>query len=196
MWGTLKVDTKKMPNGLRELRNLTQVARPAGIGGAEIHASSGWCWTIDNPGGGDPVASGTCAGTGAAFTMARGWYDCFEYKIAEVRNWDPYANIPSGTGYTLSIGARDGAGTNNHNTITSWEVRLDPDFHAGVKGDSIAGGTTPEFGESVTIPGHLMTPGLHKVAVITSARDRCTGAGIPTRDGEVSGVLAIPLKVN
>jgi hypothetical protein len=196
LWRTVTVKTKNMPNGLRELRNLTQVARPAGVGGAEIHASSGWCWTIDIPGNGAPVASGTCAGTGKDFTMARGWYDCFEYKIAEVRNWDPYANIPSGTPYTIKVGARDGAGENNHNTITSWEVRLDPDFHAGVKGDSVAGGTTPVYGLAVTIPGHLMTSGVRKLVVITSAKGSCSGAGIPSQNGEVSGVMAIPLKVN
>jgi hypothetical protein len=196
LWRTVTVKTKNMPNGLRELRNLTQVARPAGVGGAEIHASSGWCWTIDIPDNGAPVASGTCTGTGADFTMARGWYDCFEYKIAEVRNWDPYTPIISGNDYTLKIGARDGAGPNNHNTITSWEVRLDPDFHAGVKGDSITGGTMPASGVSATIPGRLMTRGPHKVAVITSAKGSCSGAGIPSQNGEVSGVLAIPLKVN
>jgi hypothetical protein len=194
-WDSVTVDTEEVPNGLREVRNLTKVVRPASAGGAEIHASSGWCWTIANTGGGAPVDSGTCE-TSPTFTMARGWYDCFEYKIAEVRNWDPYANIQSGADYTLTIGGRDGSGPNNHNLITGWEVRLDPDFHAGDTGDLIDSGSTPAYGVPVTIDGSLMTPGVHRVTVITSANGACTGSGIPSQNGEVSGVLAIPVKVN
>jgi len=78
LWATVQVNTALMPNGLREFRNLTVVQRPDN---AELHASSGWCWTITG-GTGTPVASGTCATTPQS-TMARGWYDCFEYKIAE-----------------------------------------------------------------------------------------------------------------
>jgi hypothetical protein len=191
LWATVQVETEFIPNGLREFRNLTSVRRPDS---AEIHASSGWCWTIDN-GTGTPVASGTCATTPLS-TMARGWYDCFEYKIAETRNWTyPYSGISRGTGYTLKIGARDGAGANN--LITGWEVRLDPDFHAGNNGSLIASGSTPATGTSVTIPGSLLTAGVHKLVVIASANGNCTsGAGIVPQDGEVSAVFAVPIKVN
>jgi hypothetical protein len=196
LWGTVQVNTAFIPNGLREFRNLTSVRRPDG---AEIHASSGWCWNISNTGGGTPVASGTCATT-AKTTMARGWYDCFEYKIAEARNWDyPYAGLPRSTAYTLQIGARDGASAAN-NVFTSWEVRLDPDFHAGVNGSLIASGTGAANGQSVTIPASLMTAGVHRLVVIGSANARCTTAGpsggSAPQDGEVSGVFNVAIKVN
>jgi hypothetical protein len=199
-WDSVTFDTHVMPNGLRELRNLTKVVRPADPGqsdGAEIHASSGWCWTIDNPGGGAPVASGTCTGTGADFTMARGWYDCFEYKLAEVREWDPYANIPHGADYDIKISGRDGAGDNN--LMTGWEVRLDPNFHHDITGYPVASGAGSTSGRTVTIPAGQMTTGVHKLAVIGFANDNCntsTGAGIKPQNGEVSAVLLIPIKVN
>jgi hypothetical protein len=191
-WATVQVNTTFVPNGLREFRNLTSVRRPDG---AEIHASSGWCWNIVN-GTTAPVASGTCETT-PKHTMARGWYDCFEYKIAEVRNWDyPYAGVPRSTAYTLQIGAREGAGI--HNLITSWEVRLNPDFHNGNNGSLIASGTTPAHGQLVTINGSLLTgPKVHRLVVIASSNDRCiSGEGIVPQNGELSAVFAVPLKVN
>jgi hypothetical protein len=193
LWDTVQVITDSMPNGLRELRNLTIVDRP---NDTRLEASSGWCWTIEN-GGGTPVASGTCTGTGANFTMARGWYDCFEYKIAEVRNWDPYAAIPHGVNYTLSISGRDGAGDNID--MTGWEVRLDPNFHRDTLGFKVDSGGGSVFGRSVTIPAARMTAGLHRLVVMGSANNYCTtptGEGIKPQNGEVSAVLAIPLKVN
>lgn len=195
LWGTVQINTASIPNGLREFRILTGVKRPDN---AEIHATSGWCWTVAN-GTGAPVASGTCIDTPKT-TMARGWYDCFEYKIAEVRLWDyPYAGVARATAYTLRIGARDGASSTN-NVFTSWEVRLDPDFHAGSNGTLIASGSAPAYGQSITIAGSLMTAGVHRLVVIGSANATCTTAGpnggIAPQDGEVSGVFVVPIKVN
>jgi hypothetical protein len=195
-WATVQVNTlsPRIPNGLRELRNLTIVERP---NDTHLEASSGWCWTIKNDTT-PPVASGTCA-TSPTFTMARGWYDCFEYKIAEVRNWDPYANIPHGADYQLTIGGRDGAGDNNNTLITGWEVRLDPNFHAvpQVLGTAIDSGATPANGKVVTIRAANMTTGMHKLVVISHAKgNNCTEPGKPSQSGEVSAVLAIPIKVN
>jgi hypothetical protein len=192
-WDTVQVNTAFIPNGLREFRNLTSVRRPDG---AEIHASSGWCWTIAN-GTTAPVASGTCETT-PKHTMARGWYNCFEYKIAEARNWDyPYAGIARNASYTLQIGAREGAG--DHNLITSWEVRLNPEFHAvpAFNGSLIASGTGPANGQNVTISGSLLTgPKVHRLVVIASSNDSCSLAGHTPEDGELSAVFAVPLKVN
>src|SRR5918992_339724 len=160
---TVQVNTAFIPNGLREFRNLTSVRRPDS---AEIHATSGWCWTIAN-GSAAPVNSGTCATTPQT-TMARGWYDCFEYKISEVRNWTyPYSGIARNASYTVQIGAREGAGT--HNLITSWEVRLNPDFHNGNNGSLVASGSSPANGQSVTINGSLLTAGVHRLVVIASS---------------------------
>jgi hypothetical protein len=194
-WDTVQVNTANISNGLREFRILTTVRRPDG---AEIHASSGWCWTIKN-GTAPDTSSGTCVSTPKS-TMARGWYDCFEYKIAEVDNYDyPYGGVPPSAAYTLQIGAHDGASDAN-NVFTSWEVRLDPDFHAGVNGSLIASGTGPVNARSVTIPASLMTSGVHRLVVIGSANARCTTAGpeggSAPQDGEVSGVFNLPIKVN
>lgn len=195
LWGTVQVNTASLTNGLREFRNLTSVRRPDN---AEIHASSGWCWTIAN-GSGTPAASGTCVDTPET-TMARGWYDCFEYKLAEARHWDyPYGGIPRSAAYTLEIGARDGASPAN-DVFTSWEVRLDPNFHAGNNGSLIASGTGPAYGRSVTIPASLLTAGVHRLVVIGSANGTCTttgpNGGIAPQDGEVSAVFNVAIKVN
>jgi hypothetical protein len=194
-WDSVTVDTSRMRNGLRELRNLTKVERPDGT---EIHASSGWCWTIAHPYGGTPIASGTCTGTGANFTMARGWYDCFEYKLAEVRNWNPYTSIPRGAAYNLIISGRDGAGDNN--LMTGWEVRLDPNFHHDTLGFKVDSGGGSAVGRTVTIPASQMTgPKVHKLVVIGSANGQCTATGpsggIVPQNGEVSAAFAIPIKV-
>jgi len=195
LWATVTVNTANIPNGLREFRNLTSVKRPDN---AELHASSGWCWNISN-GTAAPVPSGTCADTPKS-TMARGWYDCFEYKIAETRHYDyPFGGVPRSTAYTLEIGARDGASSAN-NVFTSWEARLDPDFHAGVNGTLIASGSSPANGVNITIPASHMTAGVHRLVVIGSANANCTTAGpsggLAPQNGEVSGVFSIPIKVN
>ena len=196
------VNTRDMPNGLREFRNLTKVER---AGGDEIHASSGWCWNVNNASSlstDPPGPSGTCA-TAPNQTSARGWYSCFEYKIAEVRNWAaetapakpyPFTGIQANTDYTLTIGARDGAGMLGHTDFDRWEVRLNPDFHAGDRGDLIASGTGPANGETVTIDGptYLTGPKVHKVVVLGFSNDNCS----TNQRGELAAVFAFPLKVN
>jgi hypothetical protein len=188
----VEVNTTQVSSGLREFRILTAVRRPDN---AEIRATSGWCWQIAN--GGTNVNSGDCAQKPLS-TLARGWYDCFEYKIAETRDWTyPYGGIPSNTDYTLTIGARDG-GSSANTDLTSWEVRLDPDFHQGNNGQLLASGTERVNGTPVTIPGSLLTAGEHKLVIIASAFNaNCTGGGgINPQRGEVSAVFNVPLKVN
>jgi hypothetical protein len=192
LWTTVQINTAGIPNGFREFRNQTVVIRPDL---AELQASSGWCWTIAN-GSGTPVPSGSCP-LAPSPTMARGWYECFEYKIAELRNWTyPYSGRARNTSYTFQIGARDGAGANT--VVTGWEVRLDPDFHAGNKGNLIASGSGSVVGQSVTVPGSLMTgPTTHKLVVISFANSNCTsGGGLVPQNGELSAVFAVPIKVN
>jgi hypothetical protein len=177
-------------SGRREFRVLTIVKR---TDNAEIHASSGWCWTVAN--GGTAVNSGTCDESGLT-TMGRGWYSCFEYKIAEVRGWSyPYGGIPANANYQLSIGARDGASELpvNNTLLNSWTVRLNPSFHAGDPGETLKSGTTAANGVSVTIPGKP-SGSLHRLVVVASANGACTSNGITER-GEVSAVQVIPIKV-
>ena len=178
-------------SGRREFRVLTIVKRPDG---AEIHSSSGWCWTVAN--GGGIVNSGTCDATPLS-TMGRGWYSCFEYKIAEVRNWTyPYAGIPANANYQVSIGARDGASEPplNNTLLNSWTVRLNPSFHAGNLGADLKSGTAPAYGVNVTIPPKP-SGSLQKLVVVASANGTCSSPGIPTERGEVSAVQVIPIKV-
>lgn len=191
LWRTVSVPTGQIHNGLREFRNLTVVQRPDLD---ELHASSGWCWQISN-GTAAPVASGTCVDTPNS-TMARGWYNCFEYKIAETRNWAyPYSGVTRNVAYTLSIGARDGASSAN-NDFTGWEVRWDPDFHNNNNGKLIKKGNGPAYGVSVTIPDSLMTGvtggKVHKLVIIGFVNGACTAQ----QNGELSAVFAVPIKVN
>jgi hypothetical protein len=82
-------------------------------------------------------------------------------------------------------------------SVTGWEVWLNPDFHNGINGSLIASGSGSTVGRSVTISGSLLTTGVHKVVVIGFANAKCTtGAGITPQDGELSAVMAIPIKVN
>jgi len=209
LWRDVEVNTAlfndgitKGKNGIREFRNLTVVVRPPETGqtvGAELHASSGWCWTISNSDGGNPVNSGTCATTtGAKTTMGRGWYDCFEYKIGEVKNWTyPWQGILPNVAYSLPISGRDGGGDNN--TITGWVVRLDPNFHNDDVGFRVDSGGGAANGVSVTIPANRVTTGIRRLVVIGFANGMCstaTAEGIIPQNGQVSGVMAIPIKVN
>lgn len=196
-WQSASVATTDNPSGWREFRILTQVKRPDG---AEIHTSSGWCWHVTNSP--SETNSGTCASTGTRYNiMGRGWYDCFEYKIAETKDWKPYpwAGIGHTSGYTLKIGARDGASGAN-NDFSSWQVRVDPQLHAipANNGTLIASGSTAVTAQTVTIPVNLLTPGMHRLVIIASANNAdCNGeAGISPQSGEVSGVMSIPIKVN
>jgi hypothetical protein len=206
LWDTLTINTKLMPDGLREFRNLTTVVRP---GGAELHASSGWCWQVKNTNNA-AMDSGNCKSISGAFTtMGRGWYDCFEYKIAEVRNWSgtgtltgyPFGGISPNVPYSIKISGRDGDGDNP--LLSKWEVRWDPNFHLDTLGTLIASGIGPVTNQTVTIPGNLVTSRVipHKLVIIAHANDKCTttakpGSGITPQDGEVSGVMAFPVKVN
>lgn len=196
-WQSASVVTTDNPSGWREFRILTQVKRPDG---AEIHTSSGWCWHVTNSA--SQTDSGTCESTSTRYnTMGRGWYDCFEYKIAETKDWKPYpwTGIGHTTGYALKIGARDGASQAN-NDFSRWEVRLDPKLHniPADTGKLIASGMFAVTAQTVTIPVNLLTPGMHHLVIIGSAanNDCRGGAGISPQSGEVSAVMSIPLKVN
>jgi hypothetical protein len=200
LWQDVLVNTAAVPSGRREFRNLTIAVRPPESGqavGAELHVSSGWCWITSN--GGATGHSGGCE-TNPLTTVGRGWYDCFEYKLAETRDWTyPYGGIPRNANYTVKIAAYDGAGPDTH--MTGYEVRLDPNFHAGVKGFRVDSAGGSAFGKSVTIPAAQLTgPGVHKLVVISFANATCTATGpnggIVPQDGEVSGVLVVPIRVN
>jgi hypothetical protein len=203
---SVTVNTANIPDGWREFRNLTKVER--GNPDPQLHASSGWCWDIENNAGAD-TASGTCVDSPQS-TMGRGWYDCFEYKIAEADGFltatgsYPYGGIPAATALKVYVGLRDGAGPNA--TLTSWGVHLNPRFHDpnfpnGYAGDWQLTGIGTKNG-LVTVPAAQITAGQVETLALIShassgATDSCTtGAGIVPQKGEVSAVMLFPFKVN
>jgi hypothetical protein len=198
---SVTVNTANIPDGWREFRNLTKVEK--GNPDPQLHASSGWCWDIENTTGTE-TASGTC-GASPQSTMGRGWYDCFEYKIAEADGFVtatggyPYGGVAANTDLKVYVGLRDGAGPNA--TLTSWGVHLNPDFHAGYAGDWQLTGTGTKNG-LVTVPAGQITAGqVEKLTLISHASSGATGscsagAGIVPQHGEVSAVMVFPIKVN
>ena len=201
------MNTENVPDGRREFRNLTKVVKP-GSPGPELHASSGWCWEIENVSNNenDEEDSGTC-GNSPQSTMGRGWYDCFEYKIAEADGFVtstgsyPYGGIAPGTNFKIYVGLRDGAGSNT--TLTGWGVYLNPDFHnSNTDFDWSVTGSGTKTG-LVTIPGGQITAGqverVTLVAHASSGTGQCNStsstSGISPQKGEVSGVMVFPIKV-
>jgi hypothetical protein len=198
LWRDVTVNTAESPNGFREFRNLTKVVRPLEAGGRpELHVSSGWCWTFNNASVTVTDTSQICTPGTAKPTMGRGWYDCFEYKIGELRNFTyPYGGRTPNTNYTISIGGRDGAGDNSQ--LSGYIVRLDPDFHNNVLGTLIDSAGVAVVGKQDTIYAAQMKTGTHRIVVIGFANAKCmtTTGGIFPQDGIVSGVISIPIKVN
>jgi hypothetical protein len=192
-WRTVRINSALVPSGWREFRILTTVSRPDN---AEIHTSSGWCW--ENRNGGTRQDASTCLPSGSSVrrTEGRGWYDCFEYKVARTQDWTyPYQGIPAGQNYPIEVALRDGSGTNS--LVTGYDVRLNPNFHQGEAGYLVASGTAATSSRSAIIPGSRLGSGLHKLALLTFARGTCTsGTGLTPQAGEATGVLVIPIRVN
>lgn len=207
---TVKFDTKFMKDGKREFRNLTKVrtthSNPDGSK-SELHASSGWCWNIQNNDEADS-ASGGC-GSNFNSIEGRGWYQCFEYKVADVQGWGtqtgttayPWGGISrNGGAYTINVDLRDGASPSN-NAVTGWRVHIDPDFHNNNLGVWWTGQLYPSGPNHgyVVIPDSVMaslsTTQAHKLTFISQARDTCTATGVPSQTGEVSAVQVVSFKV-
>jgi hypothetical protein len=210
---TVTFNTLYMEDGRREFRNLTKVrtthSNPDGSK-SELHASSGWCWNIQNNDEAD-TDSGGC-GNNFNSIEGRGWYQCFEYKVAEVQGWGtqtgttpyPWGGINrNGGSYTINVDLRDGAGALNNNLSTGWRVHIDPDFHNNNNlGVWWTGQIFPNGGPNhgyVTIPSNVMaglsTTQAHKLVFISQARGTCNASGVPSQTGEVSAVQVVSFKV-
>jgi hypothetical protein len=182
----IQLDTTKLGTGWRELRFQTKLVRPDN---AEIHASTSWCVNLQN--GGTVKNDGACVGTKPVLE-GRGWYSCFEYKKARLQNFAyPWKGVPAGAPLTFSAGMLDGAGSDT--LVTGFDVRLDPDLHHGVLGARIGSGTatTGTSGKTFTIPGALLTPGLHKLMLVVFVNGTCQ-----VHTGEMAGTVVVPLRVN
>jgi hypothetical protein len=194
LWKTVNIDTKLGLDGLRETRPLTTVVRPDQ---AQIHTSGGWCWDVEN--GTADTNHDSCD---RRLTEGRGWYDCFEYKIGRTDEWTyPYAGIPAGQSYTLPVSGRDGAGGTT--AVDRHWVSFDPSFHANSLGTFLIDHAGSHTKESLTIPGNLLTAGLHSIFVMAEEVDKCTaiasGTSFPNQivpqDGRISGGIRIPILV-
>lgn len=205
---TVTVNTVNMEDGKRELRNLTKVRTTHS--NAELHVSSGWCWNIQNNDEAD-TNSGQC-GTAFNSIEGRGWYECFEYKIAEVQGWGttsgttayPWNGINrNGGNYPINVRLADGAGPLGNTTLNGWRVHINPDFHnMNNSGITVASSPSPNGSPnngSVTISSstlsNLSTAQTHKLAFISHARGTCNAAGVPSQTGEVSAVQVVPFNV-
>ncbi|MBA2614387.1 MAG: hypothetical protein H0U90_01170 [Actinobacteria bacterium] len=199
VWRTLNWDSSEAPDGLRETRFLTFVERSDG---AEIHASTGWCVNFQNGKADSNYDSCT-----RRLTEGRGWYDCLEYKSSRLDEWTyPYAGIPAGEPYTLNVSGQDGApfGGGGDDAVTSHWLRLDPNFHSADLGTSVFDHPGAHRNEAVTIPGNLLTPGVHFLFLMTERDGLCTATSTGTvfpgqkvpQDGILSGGLRIPIQVN
>ncbi len=181
-WSSLAFDSRKVPDGRREIRFLTDAQRPDGT---EIHATSGWCLNVQN--GTADSNSSECPLAAPFRTTGRGWYNGFEYKNARYRS-DPRIARAAGQDYAFTAAFVDGAAGDT--AVTSWEARLDPDFHMGQNGVVLASGRSGTSQRGITIPAANMTPGMHFVTLLTHDRGSIGG-----RIGEVTGVVKVPLKV-
>jgi hypothetical protein len=204
---TVTFNTLFMKDGKREFRNLTTVRTTHS--NAELHVSSGWCWNIQNNDEADSP-SGQC-GTDFNAIEGRGWYECFEYKIAEVQGWGtatektayPWGGINrNGGNYTINVRLADGAGQLGNTLLNGWRVHINPDFHNMNPGIVVAASPSPNGSAnngSITIPSNVLsnlsTAQTHKLVFISHARGTCNATGVPSQTGEVSGVEVVPFKV-
>ena len=199
VWRTLNWNSSEAPDGLREIRFLTFVDRPDA---AEIHASSGWCANFQNG-----KADSNYDSCGRRLTEGRGWYDCLEYKSSRTDEWTyPYAGIPAGEPYTVRMSGQDGApfGGGGDDQVTRHWLRFDPNFHSSDLGTLVFEHVGPHRDEAMTIPGNLLTPGVHFLFLMTERDGRCTQTSTGTvfpgqkmpQDGIISGGMRIPIKVN
>lgn len=199
VWRTLNWNSAEAPDGLRELRFLTFAVRPDA---AEIHASTGWCVAFENG-----KANSDYSSCSRRLTEGRGWYDCLEYKSSRTDEWTyPYEGIPAGQPYTIRMSGQDGApfGAGGDDVVTRHWLRLDPNFHTANLGTPIFEHAGEHRDESVTIPGQLLTPGVHVLFLVTERDGLCTQVSSDTvfpgqllpQDGIISGGIRIPIKVN
>jgi len=199
VWRTLNWNSTEAPDGLRELRFLTFVERPDG---AEIHSSTGWCADFENGKTDSNYASCT-----RRLTEGRGWYDCMEYKSSRTDEWTyPYGGIPAYQPYTIRMSGQDGApfGGGGDDEVTRHWLRFDPSFHSSNLGTLVFEHAGAHRDEAATIPGPLLTPGVHFLFLMTERDGRCTQISSGTvfdgrrtpQDGIISGGIRVPIRVN
>jgi hypothetical protein len=150
LWQRVRIDTTQVQyDGLQELRLWTQIREPDG---KEMHVSTGW--QLDLANGGRPVLPYRIQGL--AMTEGRGWYTGVEYTVARFSSVIPA--VVSGT-WVFNVDLKPGAGGI---PVTSHEVRVDSDAHAGLPGMIVKQGTGQYVGP-VTIDTTRLSNGYHRL---------------------------------
>jgi len=118
----------------------------------------------------------------------------------------PYAGIPAGQPYAIRMTGQDGApfGGGGDDVVTRHWLRMDPNFHSDDLGTAIFEHAGAHRDETVTIPGAALTPGVHRLFLMTERDGTCTNVASGTafpgqlvpQDGIVSGGISVPVKVN
>jgi hypothetical protein len=169
----VRIDTRKQKNGRREYRFTANMSTRAD--GNRQFQSTGWCWYVANLLGGLPTHYRS-----DTFHEARGWYTGANYANARFASRLPGPLTGEWRFDVKLLAGSDGA------RVTGHMITLDPDSHAGVRGQVVREASGPYSG-SVSIDTRRLANGTHKLVLITH-QDIAAGRN--------SGVLVVPFLVD
>lgn len=174
-------------NGIREFRFSVFADMP---GGKQLYQSTGWRARLNNPG---KIVQDYDT---RDMIEARGWHTNTKYTNArfynsgDANNPNPLKNPVSGL---WKVKARFFPGSDSA-AVTEYEIRVDPNIHAGAPDYVIDVGSDPSGDLTVTIDTRKLANGAHKLFLRAGAKVWTT-ASPPVLIGTNSGVLVIPFKV-
>jgi hypothetical protein len=172
-WHHVAIDTTRMTDGNRLFRWYVDLLH---ANGNRQTARTGWPLRVEN---------GLADVNAANSTLQKfsGWYQEGDGTEWGYTNADigpvPTAPISATWRPTIQVSNSGGPG------VTSYRVALDPDFHAGNPGATVASGVGA-FKGPVSIDPSVLTPGRHRLVVITTST---------IADEEHSGVGVVPFVV-
>lgn len=180
-WTSFDINFSNWSTGRHEIHWRANVPdeQPDVSGAQRMFQSTGWQYCVrsctPNAGGSDRAA---------LWTEARGWYDDTPttgphgYQNSRFRSKVPVA--PLSGNWTFSFESRPGA---DGLATKEWGVFIDPDFHNGNAGITVARGTGESGLRSLTVDTRTLSDGPHRLVIVTS-------------DGKNAGVQSITFKVN
>lgn len=165
-WYKVTVNWSQVPAGWRELRLKPRVRFPPcgpspcdEDAGATQITSSGW--PIQVRGG----TSGNRASK-KFYVESRGWYEHRGYQNVQLNDWRQLSGVLSGT-KSISVKLNCGCGGDDTPT-TRWFAYVDPDFHNGSTGTTIASGTG-SFNGNITLDTTQFANGPHRLVLRASS---------------------------
>jgi len=160
-----------------------------GIAVARMTASANWQFTLDRP-----SVSTVSSFTRNAYTRGKGWYSkpgslsTGGYCEADFTSV-PLPDSPISGIWTPTVKMVWHGGTEDP-TVTSHEVRLDPDFHATpINEGIIIRQANGEFNGSISIDTRTLTNGTHKLFLRSICNDKYN------RGSAIHGIQIIPFNV-